>query len=571
MKKTLFEGKYRILAFLLIIGAILVNIKSIFTDFDVDSEYAIAMAYRMIKGDRMVAQMWEPHQTSAFLCAFFMKIYMAIFRTTTGVAIYLQAVGVIIKGFFTFALYKTLVRCVNPKAVFFMCVFFFSVAPKGLPMPEFSNMQIWFSVGLFCCLVRFFEEQEKWLWLLGAGVFLLLEVMAYPSCIIVYVGVVLLLFGYTKRRWLNTFIVTGTCLVLGIGFCVWMISYTGWQRFWHNFVYILAGDEYHSQPITQKFLEYIQELGIMLLGLGVLAILAIIIVEMITKILCIRQKQLTISKAELRYQIFFALVLGYVAISTVMTRARYDHVIIYIPIVLTALIMSKRQSEDRKRIVLTGMWISILGFLAALLLSNLALTASMNYLILAVCVAFLPIVEVMEEKTNTLGRKAEYALLWIFGIVIIFRCGFIFKPINEPIANILEIRGVVKEGPALGIVSNYMGPYVINVSINEWEQYVNDGDRLLIVAENAVSTLGYLYKDTEVAIDSTICTPTYDEKLLEYWEQNPQKYPNVVVVDCWFGELKVNENSWIMQWINNEFQADEVIDGQYYRYYIKKE
>ena len=83
MKKTLFEGKYRILAFLLIIGAILVNIKSIFTDFDVDSEYAIAMAYRMIKGDRMVAQMWEPHQTSAFLCAFFMKIYMAIFRTTS--------------------------------------------------------------------------------------------------------------------------------------------------------------------------------------------------------------------------------------------------------------------------------------------------------------------------------------------------------------------------------------------------------------------------------------------------------------------------------------------------------
>ena len=72
-------------------------------------------------------------------------------------------------------------------------------------------------------------------------------------------------------------------------------------------------------------------------------------------------------------------------------------------------------------------------------------------------------------------------------------------------------------------------------------------------------------------MDSTICTPTYDEKLLKYWEQNPQKYPNVVVVSCWFGELKVAEDSWIMQWLETEFRADTVIDGQYYRYYLKNE
>ena len=35
---------------LLIIGAFLVNIKSIFTDYDVDVEYAVAMAYRMSRG-----------------------------------------------------------------------------------------------------------------------------------------------------------------------------------------------------------------------------------------------------------------------------------------------------------------------------------------------------------------------------------------------------------------------------------------------------------------------------------------------------------------------------------------
>lgn len=70
-------------------------------------------------------------------------------------------------------------------------------------------------------------------------------------------------------------------------------------------------------------------------------------------------------------------------------------------------------------------------------------------------------------------------------------------------------------------------------------------------------------------MDSTISTPTYDDKLLEYWEQNPEKQPNVVIVECWFGESKLKEDSWIMQWIDKEFQPDECVDGKYWRYYRK--
>ena len=43
----------------------------------------------------MFLQMWEPHQTSAYFSAFFIRIYMALFRTTTGIVVYLNTVGVI--------------------------------------------------------------------------------------------------------------------------------------------------------------------------------------------------------------------------------------------------------------------------------------------------------------------------------------------------------------------------------------------------------------------------------------------------------------------------------------------
>lgn len=81
----------------------------------------------------------------------------------------------------------------------------------------------------------------------------------------------------------------------------------------------------------------------------------------------------------------------------------------------------------------------------------------------------------------------------------------------------------------------------------------------------------YLYEDITIRVDSTICTPTYNEKLLQYWEENPDKFPDVVVVVCWFGQLNVDKDSWIMQWIREEFGENSYIDGTYQRYYRKPE
>lgn len=92
---------------------------------------------------------------------------------------------------------------------------------------------------------------------------------------------------------------------------------------------------------------------------------------------------------------------------------------------------------------------------------------------------------------------------------------------------------------------------------------------LTVSTSGVISTLPYLYEDVVISTPSTICTPTYDERLLQYWEQNPDRYPTVVAVDCWFGHLNVDEDSWIMQWIYEEFGADSYEDGAYLRYYRK--
>ena len=146
--------------YLLLIVSVLVNLKSIFADFDGDLEYAVGMSYRMLKGDRMFAQMWEPHQTSAFLITFFMGLYLAVTKTTVGVVLFLQIVGVMLQGILAIVNYKMLKKRIDPTVAMLMSIFLFTARPKGTVMPEFSNMQIGFSVLLLLCLIGYLEDQK---------------------------------------------------------------------------------------------------------------------------------------------------------------------------------------------------------------------------------------------------------------------------------------------------------------------------------------------------------------------------------------------------------------------------
>jgi hypothetical protein len=87
------------------------------------------------------------------------------------------------------------------------------------------------------------------------------------------------------------------------------------------------------------------------------------------------------------------------------------------------------------------------------------------------------------------------------------------------------------------------------------------------VGTESLSTIGYLYEDVSICTNSTISTPTFDEKILEYWKKNPEKCPNVVILDCWFGDMSRYEDSWIIHWLDNEFENAEIQEGQYWRYY----
>lgn len=72
----------------------------------------------------------------------------------------------------------------------------------------------------------------------------------------------------------------------------------------------------------------------------------------------------------------------------------------------------------------------------------------------------------------------------------------------------------------------------------------------------SLDTLAYLYSDTVISAPSLVPTPGYNESILDYWEMNPDKYPDVIVASYWYGTMneELGQDSWIMKWIEEEYR-----------------
>ncbi len=546
--------------FLMIFGVALLSIKRLIANYTIDVEYAVAMSYRMAMGDQLLTQMWEPHQTAALFLAPFIKLWMVLVGSTTGIVLFLNIISLIIKwGVETF-LYCTLRKYCNSKILFCICIFFMAVNAKHCLILDFSNLQIYFTILLFCSFVRYLENQKKKRWLLAAALFLCLVILSYPSCVLLYFLAVFVLLKYSEKKRLDFILFTGVCV--GIGaiclFCIGLrVGVTGTIE---NMYWIVTGDATHSQTLGMKLARYGENITKLGLVYGVLAFLGTVMAQIVW---LLRKRNADSRKfvAPLHFYIkgFFCVLLGYSLINVLLVRFEFQFAEMYLPIMALGIFFLPCCSEESRKIVKMGLLFSGGNFLSTIMLTNNNLYCVLPYFILGVMVAFIPIMESM-------GSKEKWVFLFI-GLTIL-KGIYVMMPISTEFCSIFEAGGIIKSGPAVGIVSDYMGAYIRNTEKEFWEQYIEPGDNVLIVAENQISSIQYLYEDVNISVDSTISTPTISEKLLEYWERNPDKFPDVVVVDCWFGDMKIKEDSWIMWWLENEFGNQNYVDGKYQRYYF---
>lgn len=204
----------------------------------------------------MFLDMWEPHQSSAFLVDILMILYRVFVPSLTGVAIYLQAMGVLLWIPITVLLYKELSKHIDKAIAHLMCILLFVFRAKQTVFPEFSNMQIGFSLLFFVFLVKYICDQAKWRYLILSAVFMCLEIISYPTCVVVYLAAVWILFRYTKQKGRNLLIFSGTCFSLGILYIGYFVWARGFTEFCDTLRLLVKADASHAgntMPLQQYF------------------------------------------------------------------------------------------------------------------------------------------------------------------------------------------------------------------------------------------------------------------------------------------------------------------------------
>lgn len=548
---------------------IMAGIFFLVTNISYDAEYQMAMAYRMIKGDTMITQMWEPHQTSAFLCAIFMKLYMIVTGTTTGIVLYIQAMGLLIRSALCVLLYRTIRECVGEIPAYIGAAIYFLNSPKDLLIPEFSNMQLWFATLMFFSFVRYFKEKHIYQLILAA-IWLCLGVFSYPSFVVTYVAAVVFLWMYSDKRIRDIAICSSVCACIGgvfVGYLLWTI---GLETILICVGNALALEPSHTVDMTQKVLGHVQNLLKIVGTLAACGVAGGVVEFMVAK--ASHKKEFSKEKA-IVFSWCILQVLFLINILSVENRCWYSYTFLFVLIV--GFWHRRLLSAEEKRVYILALWISIMNLLSTLILSDHAFLQAIPYMLLAVSVSVLPLYRWYEGLRHNVYNKAWFIKgIHLYLLLLVFRALFIHVPMygRGQICSVLDDLALIRSGPCIGIITDEEGAARQRDSMKEWEKYIQNGDTIWLLGE-PVDTLGYMYKDVEVGAPSVMSTPTYNEELLYYWEMNPDKYPDVVILSSGFGELSWDllKNEWLMNWLEDEYRAETIIDGNYWRYYFRGE
>lgn len=216
----------------------LVMLRTAFTGLEIDEEYALSLGYRLVSGDRLFATMWEPHQLSALPAAALLAVYLGVTGTTTGVLLFFRLVVLACKAAMSWVFYREFRRDLGRSGAALAALVLFLYIPKWFLGPDYTGQQFHFTVAAFLCLHHYVTRgfRRPWLVVLGA-VCACFGFLAFPQSIaafpFLWVGLVVLGRRGGEKRFLGiprgAWLLLGSCAVCGGAFLIWALQGMGFD------------------------------------------------------------------------------------------------------------------------------------------------------------------------------------------------------------------------------------------------------------------------------------------------------------------------------------------------------
>lgn len=529
------------------------TLKILFVGYDIDEQYAVSMACRLLRGDRLLTDLWEPHQTSSWLCALLMIPYLALFPTAAGVFLYLRLCGLLLHSGVSFFLYRTLRSYLQREYALGICCIWFFALPKIMFLPEFSNMQMWGLLMAALCLLRYYGPDQTHpgryarYWLVLAGCFMALEILSYPSTILTFfvgAGCVIRYRGRSPHSPVKELLYLSLpCLLGAAAFMALLLSYIPLDQL-GGLILMAASDGSHSAPWAERLAQHGQSLRQILLFLAAYALCAFAL-----QWLCRRRT----------HKPFSLLLWCELLIGSCMTGQliiwlfgkyypNYPTVeYIFLPLLLLVGIVTRKIQPSP---ALTSMvWMPLAAFAGILLFSNHPMLVSLPFLApCAVGVLSLPQLRDMLSSENTRRLKPmPRIILTLWVCVLLFGKCYMQRTTGGHHETIFNDISLLRQGPARGLAADTSSVVRYRDNLALVTQILPEGARVFYMGAH---TDIYLMKEMVYCTPSTICSPTFDDKILLWFKQHPNRQPDYVVCDA--GLLYTD--AWVRSFIQNNCQ-----------------
>ncbi|MCM1215349.1 MAG: hypothetical protein NC331_16480 [Lachnospiraceae bacterium] len=553
----------RIIKILLIVLAALAALKILFVGYDLDEQYALSMSYRLLKGDCPIRDMWEPHQTSAFLASFLMLPYIALTGSTAGIVLYLRALGLAVHSLTAFLLYRQTCSlfekytAMEPGfrrdvSLLLTCVYFFSL-PKLMFFPEFSNMQLWFLLLMVLCISHYYTQilsgrKVFSCWLAGAGLCLSLEALSYPSSLLLFPACVYFLFRCRKLsagqapasgvrrsviRELSAFCFP--CIVAALLFVGGLLTRMTWGEL-TALLPLAASDGSHAFSLADKLLLNGRSLLEILCFFVVYGLISLVISLPLRKRYLSRDPHRSLSAGQnASFPALWSMILlsvtllGQILIWILGDRyPNYPSVeYFFVPILASALI--SHRSGPEKMLSFLFVVLPLTAFAGILLLTNHPLLVSAPFLGICAMGALLCLF-LHIKKTCPLLRTV--LLLW--AVTLLFGKCYMIRTTGGTHYTLFHPVSLMREGPAACIMADTETVRRYRDSLDLLRETLPGHSKVFYIGTaNGI----YLMGDMEFCTPSTISSPTFDEKTEAYFALHPEKYPEYIICDAELASL----------------------------------
>lgn len=580
---------------LLVALTVLGVIKTCFVGFDIDEAYAVAQSYRMVMGDNMFSQMWESHQMSAFGLAIFILPYLLVTGgKTVGIVLYLRIVGTVIHLLLGWWFYKVAKKNFNTTYALLIMLAHVNFLPKWLVLAEFEIMQYWAVCIMFLALLTW-QEQKKNGWLILSGAALFMAMMTYPTMILLYpvyvIGLFTLKGNSAKEKWQSVLIFTGTTFIIGVLFLIYLRTYMTVEEFLRYVSYIFM-DESHGEPLAVRFKYYgrdwekfLEEMPAFIMWAAINTGIVIIIELAVQKISNIKKlkKAAKADDKEEETQSLGRIILKYVLIFFILWFGVFvgEHI-------LGSLLDDKNQfymyfrflfatvagavcfavsAKKNSQYFWFGIMPGFVGAIASMLVTNMSLEISVARAYIGVMATLFIVGNIIKDKFDkeVAVKVVGYIVICAFiGGLVISKLLLVRVTGCLPVTLKMEMDWV-KEGPAAGLLIDDDLAVQYNENIPLIEQYVDADDNLLYFG---CENIYYLVPGANLATPTVQGTAVFNEMFLKYYEEHPERMPDVVIIDKGFELNPVynysEQNNIMKEWIEDEFSNARVTETTYF-------